>query len=69
MESFVLNTIANFTKEKGYTYLKGEYLPTAKNEMVKNHYFHLGFEPTSQPDTWLLDVVNYTNKTCYIKTK
>ncbi|WP_301930523.1 HAD family hydrolase [Ferruginibacter sp.] len=67
MENFVLNTIANFAKEKGYTYLKGEYLPTAKNEMVKTHYEMLDFEKAG--DTWLLNVVNYTNRNCYIKTK
>jgi len=25
-------------QENGFAYLKGEYIPTAKNEMVKNHY-------------------------------
>ena len=67
MENFVLNTISNFAKEKGYTYLEGEYIPTAKNEMVKDHYLNLGFE---QDDTaWKLDVKNYTNRNSYITTK
>lgn len=68
MENFVLNTIAGFAKEKGFTYLKGEYIPTAKNEMVKNHYFHLGFEALAN-NFWLLDAPNYTNRTSYIQTK
>lgn len=67
MENFVLNTISNFAKEKGYTYLEGEYIPTAKNEMVKDHYLNLGFE---QDDTaWKLDVKNYTNRKSFITTK
>lgn len=67
MENFVLNTITGFAKEKGYTYLKGEYISTAKNEMVKDHYLNLGFE---QDDTeWKLDVENYTNKKSFITTK
>jgi FkbH-like protein len=67
MENFVLNTISNFVKEKGYTYLVGEYIPTAKNEMVKDHYLNLGFE---QDDTvWKLDVRNYTNRKSFITTK
>jgi FkbH-like protein len=67
MENFVLNTIANFTKEKGYTYLKGEYIETAKNEMVKNHYIQLGFEQSG--NFWLLNADSYQNKKCFIKTK
>jgi FkbH-like protein len=67
MENFVLNTITGFAKEKGYTYLKGEYISTAKNEMVKDHYLNLGFE---QDDTeWKLDVENYTNRKSFINTK
>jgi FkbH-like protein len=67
MENFVLNIISNFAKEKGYTYLEGEYIPTAKNEMVKDHYLNLGFE---QDDTaWKLDVKNYTNRKSFITTK
>ena len=67
MENFVLNTIADFAKQKGFVYLKGEYLPTSKNEMVKNHYFHLGFETDN--DYWLLDVTKYKNKSTLISIK
>jgi FkbH-like protein len=67
MENFTLNTIANFAKEKGFTYLKGEYLPTAKNEMVKDHYEKLGFY--AKDNCWLLNVKEYENKKCYITTK
>ncbi len=67
MENFVLNTISNFAEEKGYSYLKGEYIPTAKNEMVKDHYLNLGFE---QDDTkWKLNVENYTNRKSFITAK
>jgi FkbH-like protein len=67
MENFVLNTIINFTKEKGYSFLKGEYIETAKNEMVKNHYFQLGFEQSG--NKWLLNTEKYENKKCFIKIK
>lgn len=67
MENFALNTIANYAKGKGYTYLKGQYLPTAKNEMVKNHYFHLGFQQSA--DYWILNVMDYMDKKCFITTK
>ena len=67
MENFVLNTIAEFAKEKGFIYLKGEYLATAKNEMVKNHYFQLGFQIAD--DYWLLNVTKYQNKKSFISIK
>jgi FkbH-like protein len=66
MEQFVLNTMARVAREKGFRYLRGEYLPTEKNAMVKDHYQGLGFE--SAGDGWLLDVVNYKPQTAYILT-
>ncbi len=66
MENFVLNTIASFAKKKGYTVLKGEYLPTAKNEMVKDHYINLGFD---QMDNFcILELDNYEFRKTHIKS-
>lgn len=68
MENFTLNTIANFAKEKGFTTLKGEYIATAKNEMVKDHYQKLDFY-TKDDNFWYLDAAGYKNKKCYINNK
>ena len=65
MENFVLNTIVDYANENGYAYLKGQYLPTPKNQMVENHYFHLGFKQSA--DYWVLNVKDYTQKQCFIK--
>jgi len=67
MENFILNTIVNFAHTEGYKYLKGEYIATAKNEMVKDHYKNLGFKPDS--NYWLLSTDNYQNKKCFINKK
>ena len=67
MENFTFNTIVNAAKEKGCTYIKGEYIPTAKNEMVKEHYKKLGFE--EKDNFWWLDVTKYDNKQCFINIK
>ena len=56
MENFVLNTLVNFAQENSFTEIRGEYIPSAKNEMVKNHYLNLGFE--KQNENWIL----YTDK-------
>ena len=67
MENFVLNMIVNFAKENGFTTIKGEYIPTMKNEMVKNHYCSLGFEKS---ETYFsLKVQNYQDRKNYIKIK
>lgn len=67
MENFVLNTLVNFGLEHNFTTLKGEYIPTAKNEMVANHYGNLGFQKAA--DFWKLDLKNYSNKKTYISKK
>ena len=67
MEHFVLNTIVDFAKEHRYAFLKGEYIPTAKNEMVKDHYFNLGFEMND--GYWVLCLANYEKKKTFIRTK
>jgi FkbH-like protein len=67
MENFVLNTIANFSKNNGFKFLKGEYIATPKNDMVKDHYPGLGFE--KDKDYWKLNLINYKDLKSYIKTK
>lgn len=67
MENFVLNTIVNAAIQKGYSSLIGEYIPTAKNSMVKDHYKNLGF--TFKDDKWHLDLKTYEQKNCFIQIK
>ena len=67
MENFVLNTIVKFAKENNYTQLRGEYLPTEKNEMVKDHYQNLGFSKVDQ--YWELTISQYEERKCEIKQK
>lgn len=67
MENFVLNTIVSFGKENGFKLLKGEYIPTTKNEMVKDHYLNLGFEKVNE--FWELNLEIYLVKKNYIKIK
>ena len=60
MENFVLNTLVSFCKEKGFDILKGEYISTAKNEMVKDHYLNLGFK--EHVGFWILEALDYREK-------
>jgi len=67
MEDFVLNTLINFAQENGFENIIGEYLPTQKNEMVKNHYHNLGF--ISVEDKWQINVHDYQFKNVHITKK
>lgn len=66
MEDFVLNTIAGWAKEHGYKNIIGEYLPTAKNRMVEEHYPNLGFEERGN-GRYALDVQSYRSRECHIE--
>lgn len=64
MEEFILNQLVELAAQHGYLSLVGEYIPTAKNELVREHYQKLGFVPENQ--YWKLDVGAYKVKTTYI---
>lgn len=72
MENFTLNCIVEKAKALGYKRIVGEYIPTAKNKMVSNHYSDLGFK-TLQIDgerhLYELMVDDYIEKECYIAIK
>jgi len=67
MESYTLNTIVELAKANGYDRIIGEYIPTQKNEIVKDHYKNLGFQPDN--DLWRLDVDLYKEKEVFIIKK
>ena len=71
MENFVLNTIVDMVKEKGYSEIIGEFIPSAKNSMVKDHYQKLGFrlEEGTTENQFLLNVNDYQIRECFIDRK
>lgn len=68
MENFTLNTMVEEARARGYKRIVGEYLPTPKNKMVEEHYPHLGFTPVADSQTaqYVLDVLTYKSRECYI---
>ncbi len=70
MENFTLNTIVKHARDRGYKRIVGEYIPTAKNNMVANHYPSLGFNVISNDNKHLfeLDVNSYQYKESFITT-
>ncbi|MEO3404310.1 HAD-IIIC family phosphatase [Mucilaginibacter sp. CAU 1740] len=67
MENFTLNNIVQVARDNGFGKIVGEYLPTKKNGIVKDHYQNLGF--TQNGDVWELNTDNYINKQTFITGK
>lgn len=67
VENFLLNYLVKYAASLGVKHLAGEYLPTPKNELVKDHYKNLGF--TEDNGKWILDVQGYIDRDCLIKSK
>ncbi len=43
VEQFLLNHLCSLARERGLSVLRGEYIPTPKNALVREHYTGLGF--------------------------
>ncbi|MEL6251117.1 MAG: HAD-IIIC family phosphatase [Bacteroidota bacterium] len=65
VEKYVLNKVVEKAQELGKSKIIGEYLPTPKNALVKEHYKDLGFE--AQSDRWVLDITTYESKAHFIQ--
>jgi len=48
VEEEVLNELARLAQKRGCAMLEGVYLPTAKNEMVRDFYTRMGFALTQE---------------------
>lgn len=65
LEKFVLNSLAEDALREGFKRIIGEYIPTEKNIIVKDHYLSLGFIEVE--DKWALNLEKYEKKECYIE--
>lgn len=65
MENFTLNTMVEYAKAHGIERIVGEYVPTLKNGMVKEHYTNLGFSPIGD-NLYELNIQGYEPRECYI---
>ena len=51
VEQFLLNHLVEFARSRGLRALRGEYIPTAKNGLVRDHYANLGFTRLDRDDS------------------
>jgi FkbH-like protein len=67
MENFILNTIAELGRERGFGEIVGQYIPTTKNSLVKDFFENNGFR--SENGEWHLKLDNYLLRKTFIKSK
>ena len=67
MENFTLNMIVEIAAANNFRKVIGEYIPTKKNGIVKDHYHDLGFVAVN--DKWELDIASYKNRDTFIAVK
>ena len=67
MEEFIVNAMVRQARARGLKRLLGEYIPTAKNSMVKNLYGDMGFSASN--GKWELDLETFKELKTFIKTK
>ena len=58
VENLALNEIVDGARSLGVKRIRGEYIPTPKNELVKDHYRDLDFNDAGNGQ-WILDVASY----------
>jgi FkbH-like protein len=51
VEQFLMNHLCEFARGRGLVALRGEYIPTAKNGLVRDHYASLGFTELGSDDS------------------
>lgn len=68
VEKFVLETIMAIARKNGFKLLKGEYLETPKNALVKDHYKELGFR-LCKGGSWELNPFDENNNKNFIERK
>lgn len=71
VECAALNVLADEARRRGARYLFGEYLPTARNGLVKDHYRSLGFsagpgDAAAPASCWTLDLRDYKHRQTHI---
>ncbi len=70
VEEYLMNYVVQEAKSRGLQKVYGEYIPTAKNGMVKEFYAGFGFVAahidSEGKSEWVLDVASYSPRTVYI---
>ena len=71
VEDFLLANLVKTARSRGLRVIHGEFIPTAKNDLVRQHYDRLGFSLISEDfdghTGWELAVESWTGRKCFIQ--
>jgi FkbH-like protein len=71
VEQYMMNNVFERAQQLGLTHVTGEFIPTAKNAMVKDFFARFGFEKVIQEENgrscWSLEVSKYRPSTVFIR--
>lgn len=66
MEEFVMNSMIHRAVKQGFQKIAAEYIPTAKNNMVRDIYRIMGFTETEK-DHYVLNINMYKDRITFVK--
>jgi predicted enzyme involved in methoxymalonyl-ACP biosynthesis len=69
VEHFLMTRVVEMAKERSLPLVRGEYIPTAKNGMVRDFYQQFGFQKVAESNgrsEWHLDPNAYKPRKIYI---
>ncbi len=73
LEQAVLNYLSDLAVRRGLELIRGVYIATAKNELVRNHYADLGFRKVGDEKdgrtSWELQLAGLERLKCHIKVR
>jgi FkbH-like protein len=71
VETFLMNRVVEHARNLNLSRITAQYIPTAKNGMVKNFFQQFGFEKTSEEPNgqahWLLETSKYSPRPTFMK--
>jgi predicted enzyme involved in methoxymalonyl-ACP biosynthesis len=67
VEEFIVNQMAHLARRNGFSRLLGEFIPSTKNNMVKDLYAQMGF--SSNSGKWELNVADCNELKTFILKK
>lgn len=71
VEQEVLNALCEVARKQQAEFLWGEYIPTEKNDLVRDHYEKLGFQSTAAKTpgatAWILPLSRFKNSSTHIR--
>jgi FkbH-like protein len=71
VEDFLLASLVKTARSRGLRVIRGEFIPTTKNDLVRQHYGRLGFSLISEDcdghTYWELAVESWTGRNCFIQ--